>query len=351
MNTQSSLRDRRMESALSDRKVGSTMRTTIDRKRIYIFLAIAYGFSIVLALVIYFSGGIFGKSVWSLTPLAVTLMSVLMLAPTIAHIATRLITREGWSNMLLRPKFGRGWSYYLAALFLPALAAIVGGAVYYLLFPNRFDPSMAYARETLGFVPPAGARDVWTFLITVTPLAIAMSILNLPRVFGEEFGWRAYLLPKLLPLGARKASLWIGAIWAVWHWPYVFMGYEYGFGYWGAPVMGPLLWVVICSFLSIFLTWVTLRSGSVWPAALGHGVINATASLMLFFVRGEPQSLIGPMPVGIIGSLGYAAMAVLIFFSARALVQRAPAPVDMALAGNPGALGKTADQAKLGTAS
>ena len=325
------------------------MSSTIDRKRVTIFLAIAYGISIVLALVIYFSGGIFGKSMLSFTPLASTLLSVLMFAPTIAHIATRLITREGWSNMLLRPRFGRGWPYYLAALFLPALATIVGGAVYYLLFPGRYDPSMAYARETLGVVLPAGVKDVWTFLLIVTPIAIAQSLLNLPRVFGEEFGWRAYLLPKLLPLGSRKATLLIGAIWAVWHWPYVFMGYEYGFSYWGTPVVGPLLWVVICSFFSIFLTWVTLRSGSVWPAALGHGVTNATASLMLFFVRGEPQSLIGPLPVGIIGSLGYALMAVLIFFSARALAQ--PAPVDMALAGNPGAVEKAADQAKLGTAS
>jgi membrane protease YdiL (CAAX protease family) len=86
--------------------------------------------------------------------------------------------------------------------------------------------------------------------------------------------------------------------------------------------------VVICFFLSTFLTWVTLRSGSVWPAAIGHGVINATASLMIYFIQGEPEYLIGPMPVGIIGALGYALLAVLIFFSARALAPMAgPRPV------------------------
>jgi membrane protease YdiL (CAAX protease family) len=162
----------------------------------------------------------------------------------------------------------------------------------------------------------------------MTSFAIALSTLTLPLPFGEEFGWRAYLLPKLLPLGARKAVLLVGAIWAVWHWPYVFMGYEYWFNYWGAPVVGPLLWLAICFFLSTFLTWVTLRSGSVWPAALGHGVINALASLMVYFTRGEPEWLIGPTPVGIIGSLGYALLAVAIFFSARALAPMAgPRPV------------------------
>ncbi len=302
------------------------MISTIDRKRIYIFVAIAYALSIALALVIYFTGGVFIQFPLKLKPLALYLMMLLMFAPTIAHIATRLITREGWSNMFLWPKFRRGWPYYLAALFLPALAAIVGGAIYYLIFPARFDPSMAYARDTWGLIPPVPAANVWTFLLTMTPLLIVASLTSLYLPFGEEFGWRAYLLPKLLPVGARKAVLLVGAIWAIWHWPYVFMGYEYWHNYWGAPVVGPLLWVVICCFLSAFLAWVTLRSGSVWPAALGHGLINASASLMLYFTRGEPEYLLGPGPVGVIGSLGYALMGVLIYFSARALAPMARPP-------------------------
>ena len=302
------------------------MISTIDRKRIYIFVAIAYALSIALALVIYFNGGVFIQFPLKLKPLALYLMMLLMFTPTIAHIATRLITREGWSNMFLWPKFRRGWPYYLAALFLPALAAIVGGAIYYLIFPARFDPSMTYARDTWGLVPPVPAANVWTFLLTMTPLIIVASLTSLYLPFGEEFGWRAYLLPKLLPVGARKAVLLVGAIWAIWHWPYVFMGYEYWHNYWGAPVVGPLLWVVVCCFLSTFLAWVTLRSGSVWPAALGHGVINASASLMLYFTRSEPQWLIGPTPVGVIGSLGYAMMAILIYFSARALAPMAHPP-------------------------
>jgi membrane protease YdiL (CAAX protease family) len=215
------------------------MNATIDRRRIYIFVAIAYGLSIILALVIYSNGGIFVKFPFVMTPLAMALMMLLMFSPAIANIATRLITREGWSNMLLRPNFRGGWPFYLAALFLPALATVVGGAAYYLLFPARFDASMTYGREALGLVPVAGATDVWTFLITMAPFTIALSLLTLPLPFGEEFGWRAYLLPKLLPLGARKAVLLVGAIWAVWHWPYVFMGYEYWINYWGAPVGWP----------------------------------------------------------------------------------------------------------------
>jgi membrane protease YdiL (CAAX protease family) len=291
------------------------MISTIDRKRIFIFVAISYGISIALALVLFLNGGLF-SSFPTLTLLATILMSALMLAPAAANIATRLITREGWSKTLLRPNFRRGWPFYLAAWFLPLLATIVGGAIYYLLFPSRFDPSMTYARE-VGLVPTEG--DPWTFVITLGVYIIPLSLLTIPLMFGEEFGWRAYLLQKLMPLGPRKAVLLVGVIHAIWHWPFVFMGYEYGFDYWGAPVVGPLLWVVIACFLSVFLAWVTMRSGSIWPASLGHSVVNNSPWLMTYFISGEPNRLIGPLPVGIIGSLGYAALALSIFLSTRAL--------------------------------
>jgi membrane protease YdiL (CAAX protease family) len=316
------------------------MIASIERRRIYIFVAIAYAISIVLAVAVYLNGGIFARYPLVLKPLALTLMMVLMFAPTIANLLTRLITREGWSNLLLWPKFRHGWPYYVAALFLPSLAAVLGGAVYYLLFPAHFDASMTYARDNFGMVPLVTTTNIWTFLLIMIPLFPLLSLVTLYLPFGEEFGWRAYLLPKLMPLGGRKAVLLVGVIWAVWHWPFVFMGYEYGFGYWGAPVVGPLLWIGICLLLSTVTGWLALRSSSVWPAAIGHGVINATAGLSLYFLATEPNSLVGPQPVGIIGVAGYLILAALIFFNPRALAPMAkgappvaPKPVQAPVAG------------------
>jgi membrane protease YdiL (CAAX protease family) len=113
-------------------------------------------------------------------------------------------------------------------------------------------------------------------------------------------------LRKALPC-ANPYCCW--AIWGVWHWPYLFMGYDYGLNYWGAPVVGPLLFVAITYFLSTFLIWVTLRSGSVWPVCLAYAVNNSLAMLMAAFGSGEPDHLIGPACAGIIGSLGYAVLA------------------------------------------
>ncbi len=314
------------------------MNATIDRKRIFIFVGITYGITIALALVIFLNGGLWSSYPNEMAPLANVLMAATMFAPAVGNIATRLITREGWSNTYLRPKLRRGWRFYLAALFLPFLAIIVGGAIYYLLFPGKFDLSMPWARQAR--LPLPFDTDPWWAIMSREILdSYRNALIGVLLFLGEEFGWRAYLLPKLMPLGGRKAVVLMGVIWGAFHWPAIFMGYEYRFGYWGAPVVGPLLFALILVFASAFYAWVTLRTGSVWPACLAHGVNNAAGLLMVYFLQGEWNRLLGPSTDGIIGSLGYVLLALPIFLSARAL-----APVDKALSKNSTAVQKAADQ-------
>ncbi len=303
------------------------MISKIDRTRIYIFTAIAYASYIAVAIVIFFTGGLFSKYPTTKTPLANGLLSLVMFAPAVANVVTRGITGEGFSNTLLRPNLRRGWPLYLAALFLPALAILAGGAIYYLLFPSKFDPSTTFAREELGMIAVGGATDPLPFILIQTACAIASSLLNIHCMLGEEFGWRAYLQQKLMPLGPRKAMLLVGAIWAVWHWPAIFLGLNYLKGYWGEPVVGPLLWVWTLLPVSVLYGWLTLRSGSVWPAAIAHGVNNACCGLMLLFLRGPLDIpvlvLIGPSTGGIIGSLGWFLIALPIFLIPGALAPTA----------------------------
>ena len=300
------------------------MISKIDRKRIYIFVAIVYGSSLMIALIVILSGGYYLSYPTIVNPLAVVLIGeLLMLAPAVANVLTRAITREGFLNSLLRPNLRHGWPFYLAALFMPILAILIGGAIYYLLFPSRFDLAMTFARAQPGMIARSGAEDPWLFIFIQIAYAIVISLWGLPLAFGEEFGWRGYLLPKLMPLGPRKAVLLVGAIWAVWHWPSIFMGYNYGLRYWGSPVVGPLLWVWVLLPSSVFLGWLTLRSGSVWPAVIAHGVNNANATVVYWFFSGPMDPLIGPSITGVVGSLGYVVLALLIFFYPHALAPTA----------------------------
>ena len=240
-------------------------------------------------------------------------------APAIAHVLTRLMTQEGWSNTWLRPR-RRSWPYWMVAWFTPAVMTILGAAVFFAIFPQYFDPSLGALREMLAQAGQAVPEALWmTVLVqTLTGVLIAPFVNGL-FAFGEEFGWRAYLQPKLLPLGARKAILLIGLIWGVWHWPLIAMGHNYGLEYSGAPWLGMLMMVWLTIGLGTFLGWLTIRAGNVWPAVIGHAAINGTGALAALCLSGKPNPLLGPYPTGIIGSAAWVVLTLVLLLTPGAL--------------------------------
>lgn len=293
-------------------------KAKVDTKRVAIFLCLSFGIAWLTGLVIYLMGGLTNpKQILPGIPLVVALLALpYMWAPGLAHILTRLITREGWKDVGLRPHFRTGWRYWLLGWVVPGLMTIGGAGVFFLLFPSYFDSGLGIMRQQMNNSPSLASVSPWTLLILETVGAILISpILNSWATLGEEFGWRAYLMPKLLPLGWRKTMLLMAVIWGVWHWPVIFMGYEYGSKYPGYPWVGPLLFTWITFSFGTFLAWITLRGGSVWPAVIGHSAINGIAGLAALAVKGSPNPLLGPLPVGIVGSSVYAIIALILFFS------------------------------------
>ena len=299
------------------------MDKSIDTKRIILYLLFAFGIAWATGLVIFLTGGLANN------PLALPLEIVgYMGAPAMAHLLTRLVTREGWHDLYLRPKFRRGWRYWLICWVAPAVLTIVGMAVFFVLFPQYFDPALGNVQKLLQSAAARAGQaasavtqmNPWTLVLVQTLQAIVIApILNGLPTLGEEFGWRAYLLPKLMPLGGRKAMLLMGVIWGVWHWPIIALGHNYGLNYPGAPWLGMLAMVWFTLSCGTLLGWAALRSGSVWPAVIGHGAINGIAALGALLVQGQPSPLLGPTPVGIIGLVGFAAVALVIFLNPRAL--------------------------------
>ncbi|HMQ50784.1 MAG TPA: CPBP family intramembrane metalloprotease [Anaerolineae bacterium] len=301
----------------------------MEIRRIALFLALAFGLAWAASLVIYLTGGLQDSPVLiPNTPITLAFVlttTLVMWAPALAHLLTRLLTGEGWQRVGLRPKFKRGWPYWLAAWFLPGLLTGLGLVIFFLIFPQSFDPSLTTLRELITAAAPEMALSESTlWLIVAAQVVQAMLIaplINGVATFGEEFGWRAYLQPKLMPLGERKAIVVLGLIWGVWHWPLILMGHNYGLTYPGAPLLGPLAMVWFTVVLSVFLGWVTLKSGSVWPAVIGHGAINGIAGLGVLFVQGTPNPLLGPLPTGLIGGIGLTLFAAWLFFSSNKLTR------------------------------
>lgn len=129
----------------------------------------------------------------------------------------------------------------------------------------------------LGFKPDilplaeAAGMDSQTFLFAgFINTVVVGPFLGLWIAFGEEYGWRGYLQGELTKLGRVKGVLLVGVVWGVWHAPVVMMGHNYP----GHPVLGPIAFLVFNLFLSVFLGYVMLKTGSVWLAAFMHAVIN-----------------------------------------------------------------------------
>lgn len=285
------------------------MNNLLDTKRIAIFLAFAFGIAWLAALVIYLTGGLVNSP--EIVPgTGITLSLVLlsggyMWAPAWAHLLTRLITREGWKDTTLRPR-RRSWPYWVAAWFIPAIMTILGAALFFAVFRSYFDPSLTMLREMLANAGQAIPDPLWLIVVAQTVSGVLIApLVNGLFAFGEEFGWRAYLQPKLMPLGGRKAILVIGLVWGVWHWPIIAMGHNYGLEYPGAPWLGMLMMVWVTIGLGTFLGWLTIRAGNVWPAVIGHAAINGIGGLAAVCLQGNPNPLLGPYPTGLIGSAAW----------------------------------------------
>ena len=303
------------------------MNKAVNWKRIWIFLAFAFGLAWAIDLVIYFTGGLAQLGVGTL---AWALLVVTMAAPALAHLLTRLITHEGWQGLYLRPHFKRSWRLWLVAWIGTPFLVLLGTGLFFAIFPKFFDASLAGVGHLLDQAAKTAGRPVplspQLFIIVQILQAIILApLINGLATLGEEFGWRGYLLPHLMPLGGRKTMVLLGIIWGVWHWPVIAMGYNYGLNYPGAPWLGLLGMVWFTFVFGTFLGWLTLKAGSIWPAVIAHASLNGIAAIGAFLVQGQPNPLLGPTPVGIVASIPFTVLAIWLLWRADVFASQKPA--------------------------
>ena len=113
-----------------------------DLRRILIFLVftftLAYSWTIFLIW-----PRVLGKDAGALTheetAVNTLLTAVLMFFPAMGVLFTRLVTREGFKNSMLRPNLKGNVKYYLAACFAPLVLTLIGTVAYYICFPSDFS--------------------------------------------------------------------------------------------------------------------------------------------------------------------------------------------------------------------
>jgi len=289
----------------------------INKKRLYVFLAFAFGLSWLIAAIIFLTGGL-TNSLELIPNTGITLALVLlasgyMWGPAAAHVLTRVVTKSGWKNLYLRPFIKKQWPYLLAGWFLPGILTIIGTVLFFLFFPNFFDNKLSFITEQLTTLGISANLTPLQFAAIQTLSALLISSpINAIATFGEEFGWRAFLLPELAPLGNRKALILSSIIWGIWHWPIIIMGHNYGLNYPGYPWLGLIATMWLTLSVGIFFGWLSIKGKSVWPAVLAHGALNGLASIGLLFQNTSTPMILGPTPAGIIGCIPFTILSIFI---------------------------------------
>lgn len=236
----------------------------LDKKGIIYFLLITYGMTYPVLYLLWQKGFWLGDKhpFYSNMALALTLFM-----PAIsAYIVREYMTTEKkpGAGMVMGP-----WKPYLHVyILIPILFAVVYGLTWVFIdAPNWSRVSFTSIVDKKIYNVSAG-QFILTSLITSFATAPVVSGLH---AFGQEYGWRGYLLPKLLPLGRKKALVVSSVIWALWYAPFVALGLHYSENLWA----GAATFFIFTVLLGIYIGYLRLISGSIILASFAHGVFIA----------------------------------------------------------------------------
>jgi membrane protease YdiL (CAAX protease family) len=95
---------------------------------------------------------------------------------------------------------------------------------------------------------------------------------------GEEIGWRGYMLPRLLGRGVVPAMLLVGFLHGIWHLPLMLTTDLYHNS--GNPLLVVPLFLVTLTLAGVFFGFLRVWTGSVWPVAIAHAVVNMVWEIM-----------------------------------------------------------------------
>ncbi len=190
-----------------------------------------------------------------------------MWCPGAAAILAQLVLNRSLRGL------GWGWGglrYYLLACGVPLAFCLPVYSIAWLPQLGGFGYDLLEAQRSRIGLPPGLVGNLGLIFLVWAQAAAGMA-----GSLGEELGWRGFLVPRLAALtNFTKTSLIVGCIWSLWHYPVIVTV---------LPLYLPRLplWYATACFtvsvvaISFVYTWLRLRSGSVWPAALLHAGSNA----------------------------------------------------------------------------
>ena len=195
----------------------------------------------------------------SISPLLLAVSAVVALLPAFV-LSMAFYSAPGIRHLLatlVKPKGALGY-YFLALLLFPViwgLGIIITRAL------GMEVPKLEVPTVGLQFVGVILLAFFYTFIFTG---------------LSEEPGWRGFALPRLqAKLSPLVASLILGVIWAVWHAPARFSGFE------SKSVEDTIVAWIFIVFMTIIFTWIYNRTTrSLLATVLLHTSMNITSNFI-----------------------------------------------------------------------
>lgn len=307
----------------------------MDWKKIALFLGIAYAISWLTAGAIYLGGIEYGNGL-SIFLVACFYMPAPALSALIVqkYIYKEPLTKIGWKWS------GINWWWIIATLFVSMFFVLgtlgvvwVGGNTLGISSLGTLDFTEDGIIQKLVEIVSEGNSDLpvdieaelekMPFAIGAVPLILISFIgaifaaftINLPFMFGEEFGWRGLLMKETQQLGFLKSNLFIGTVWGLWHAPIILMGHNYP----EYPVIGVGMMMVFCIMLAFPFAYVRYKTNSILGPCVMHGMINGTAAMSLYFTWGGHSLVTGL--TGLAGLITISIVVLVIALGDKALVR------------------------------
>jgi membrane protease YdiL (CAAX protease family) len=287
---------------LKNTRRGPVHPSSVPWPAILCFVVLSCGLAWLVQLPIWISGEGLSDPRFALTTLA------MMYTPAIAaFVCVLFVKRPATIPRLLglsplRP-IGRTMLFCVFAFVgIPAvafLAMLLGSALGLIRLDFVSFSGLEAAMDAVGqSIPGLSIGAIALINVVTLPIAIVSSSF---AAFGEEIGWRGWLLPNLLPLGTWPALLLTGAVWGLWHSPIILLGYNYG----RTDVLGVAAMTVWCVLLGVVFGWLRLRTASVWPAVIAHGALNAatTTWLVTFSAENPGDDFVWGTILGVSGAI------------------------------------------------
>ena len=268
-------------------------------KNVKLYIAIAYGLIWGAGLVFYLSG----TNVASFAGSTQLLAGFCMFIPLVAT----LICQKASKEPLLRGigiswKVNRWWFFgWLIVPLIPLLTILFTHWTIGLSF-NVPGVPLGFMNKPVGMVG-----------ITLLSGMVAGVTINALFAFGEEIGWRGYLLKQFEGKNFLTTSIIIGIIWGLWHAPLILLGHNYP----QHPQWGVLMMVVMSIPLSFIIQYFRVKSGSVIVAAVMHGTFNALAGMAYIFIDMNNWNDLIDASCGLTGICSLLVVAIAIFLFDR----------------------------------